>query len=489
MKKVISVILILILLCSCVSCNKNGNDSVTKGKISLFMFTPDTLNPLTTKYKTNASLLTSMMYKSLVTVNKDLSISPCLATNWKFSKDGSVLKLFLREDVLFSDGTKLKASHAKEMIETLKENPQNLYSPIAEYVQSCSATDNVLTIKLKKRGAGILTTLNFPIYKDKTSLLGCGPYVLSDKTENFLLFSANTQEYANTDFIPKLSEVKVLYYPSKEASANAFSATDIDAVSCDINSLSTLSTMKNISTFEYVTDKFTYLGFNCDSDILKNAYARRGIAYLLDKQSLVDSMIAGYAQTTNSPFRPGSSYDKIYKYDFKPNTEKSKASFEKSGTSNVPSFSILINEESTSKAKVAEYINTKLRENGIDSSVVALPYETYLDKINNGEYTTYIGEVVIPNDQDLTFLLHSSKNNLNYRVREMDDLLTQFSTSYTKTEKDELAKEIQTLLLKHVPIISLYYEKEVLAVTNKINGNFSPYANNLYHNISEWSVE
>lgn len=489
MKKIISVILIFILMCSLVSCNKNGNDSDTNGKISLFMFTPDTLNPLTTKYKTNASLLTSMMYKPLVIVNKDLSISPCLATNWKFSKDGSVLKLFLREDILFSDGTKLKASHAKEMIETLKENPQNLYSPITEYVQSCSATDNVLTIKLKKRGIGILTTLNFPIYKDKTSLLGCGSYVLSDKTENHLVFSANTQEYANADFIPKLSEVKVLYYPSKDASANAFSATDIDAVSCDINSLSTLSTMKDISTFEYVTDKFTYLGFNCDSDILKNAYARKGIAYLLDKQSLVDSMIAGYAQTTNSPFRPGSSYDKIYKYDLKPDTEKSKANFKKSGTSDVPSFTILINEESTSKAKVAEYINAKLRENGIDSSIVALPYETYLEKINKGEYTTYIGEVVIPNDQDLTFLLHSSQNNLNYRVREMDNLLTQFSTSYTKTEKDELAKQIQTLLLKHVPIISLYYEKEVFAATNKIEGDFSPYANNLYHNISKWSVE
>lgn len=489
MKKTICLLMLFILMCSLFSCKSKDKMYETQGEISVFMFAPDTLNPVTTKYKTNASLLTSMLYKPLIVVNEDLTTAPCLATNWKFSKDGKILKLFLREDVLFSDGTPLKASHAKAIIETLKEHPQNLYSPVTEYVDSCTASDNVLTIKLKKRGTGILSALNFPIYKDKTSLLGCGSYVLSEKTDTGLVFSANTNQYATADYVPKLSKINVLYYPSKEAAANAFLATDIDVVSCDINSLSTLSTMTDISQIGYITDKFTYLGFNCKSDILKNAYARKAIAHLIDKQSLVDSMIAGYAQTTNSPFRPGSSYDQIYKYDLKPDSEKAKQNFEKSGTPEVPSFSILINEESSSKAKTAEFINNKLRENGIDSTVVSLPYEQYLEKIENGEYTTYIGEVIIPADQDLTFLLHSSYNNLNYNVKEMDNLLTEFSSSYSQTEKNEHAKLIQQLLLKHVPIISLYYEKEVFSSVNKINGPFSPYAHNLYNNIKEWHIQ
>lgn len=489
MKKTICLILIFILVLLCVSCGEKKDASVASGEISLFAFSPDTLNPLTTKYKTNASLLSSMLYKPLLTVNEDLSITPCLATEWNFSKNGLILKLTLRDDIVFSDGTPLTAIHAKGTLDTLKEYSAGLYSPVNDYVESCSASGNVLTLKLKQKGLGVLSTLNFPIYKDKTSLLGCGSYILTDKTNDKLVLTANTGENANKEFLPQIKTVHVVYYPNKEASANAFHALDIDMVSCDINALSTLSNMTNISTHDYVTDKFTYLGFNCTSTILPDAYARKAIAHLIDKQALVDSMLAGYAAITNSPFRPKSAYDKAYKTDLQFNVEKAKAYLKKSHAEDVPSFSILINEESDSKKKTAEFINTQLRENGIDSKITALPYKEYLEKIEKGEYTAYIGEVIIPADQNLSFLLHSSKNNLNYKVKKMDALLTEFSGTGLQKKKTDSAKEIQALLLKHVPIISLYYEKEVFAVSDKVNGTFSPYANSLYEDISKWSVE
>ena len=483
MKKfVLAFLCIMILLTGCDKQEENVNPNFG-GTISLFAYSPDTLNPLETVYKTNASTLSALIYKPLLTLNDDFSVSPALAESWSFSPDGGTLTLKLRTDVNFSDGTPLNASHAKLSFDILKENPDNMYYSVTEFADSCSANGNTITFSLKKSGTGILKHLNFPILKDSDSLLGCGPYTVSSSDKNGLVLTAVTNELA--PFKPNIEKVNVKFYPKEEMWANSFLTSEIDVIPADMSVLSKLTAKTNVTATDYVTDTFTYLGFNAESTILPDANARRAVGYLIDKEKMAEEIFVGYVKNASSPFKPDTEFYGLYQDDFEFNKELAKQCMEESEAESF-TFNILINEESDSKKKTAEYIASKLNEGGMQVTISALPFDEYLKNIEEGNYTAYIGEINVSPDQDFKFLFHSSGNNLRLNDPETDIALEGFCTSTDETKKAEYAKNVQKQLFEKAPIISLYYQTNVFVVNDKIKGEFSPLPNNLYNGIESW---
>ena len=483
MKKIAVIFLCLVILFIS-GCRKDENINPDfGGEIKLFAYTPDTLNPLATEYKTNASLLTALIYKTPVVVNPDFSVTPCLAESWTFTDDGKTCILKIRSDVLFSDGTPLTAAHVKSSMDEAMRNEGNLYYGITKYVESSNATQNTLTLNLKSSGTGVLSYLNFPVIKDFESLLGCGPYVLAEKTKNGLTLNAVTAD--NAAFKPNIAKAYIKFYPKSEMWANGFLTSETDVISANMTILSKLTSKTNVTTKDFTTDTFTYLGFNNESTILPDENARKAIGYLIDKSGMLDTLFVGYALNTNSPYKPGTAYSGLCDGDFNYNPELAKEYLSNSNAEYL-NFTILINEESDTKRKVADYIAEKLNENGMYVTVTALPYDEYLKSIAEKNYTIYIGEINISPDQDFKFLLHSAYNNLSYNNSYMDELLDNFSKETNEQQKAVFAQEIQNQLLNQAPIISLYYQTNVFMVNDNIKGDFSPSPNNLYQGIETW---
>ncbi len=483
--RVISIFLCLtiFLLPSCGQNNDAANPNFG-GEISLFAYTPDTLNPLQTAYKTNASLLTATVYATPLKVNPDFSYSPCLAEKWQFSDDGYTCTMQIQSNVFFSDGTPLTAAHICCSIEEVKKHPENLYYAVSEYVESCTANGNTLTLNLKIPGTGVLAYMNFPVIKDTSSLLGCGLYTIGTSDKNGLILNAVTDP--NAIYKPNIETIRVRYYPKSEMWVNGFLASETDVIAADMSVLSKLSSKTNITAQDFTTNTFTYIAFNQNSTIITDQNARKAIGYLIDKNALIESLFVGYATPTNSPFKPNTLYAHLYNGDFNANQPLAKQYLEQSSAAPNMQFSILINEESDTKKKIAEYICDKLNQNGMQVSVTALPYEEYMEKIDTGDYTVYIGQVNMTADQDLRFLLHSSQNNLGYNSSYMDTLLDGFASTTNEKQKKVYAQEIQKQLLEQVPIISLYYESNVLLVSEKIQGEFSPLPDHLYNGLETW---
>ena len=483
MKKLFLILLCCSLIFSSCSFEKENTNPDFGGEISLFAYTPDTLNPLATAYKTNASTFSALLYKSAVTLNPDFSVSPSLAESWTFKDNGETLILKIRDDVYFSDGTKLDASHIKISFEELKGHPDNLYYPVTDYIESASADGNNLTLYLKKAGFDVLKHLNFPVIKDSTSLLGCGSYVLKSNSKNEAVLSAVTD--ASHPFSPNIAQINIKYYPKPEMQTNGFLTSETDIVSADMAILSKLTSKTNVTMTDYITNTYTYLGFNNESTILTDENARKAIGYIIDKPRLLDTLFVGYALNTNSPFKPETIYSNLYKDDFNKNIELAKQYLDKSDAENL-NFSILVNEESATKKKVADYIAERLNENGMSVTVSALPFEEYLTAISDGDYTAYIGEVNVSPDQNFSFLLKSDQNNLRYKSSYMDSLLYNFETSVDEQKKKVYAQEIQKQLLKQAPLISLYYQTNVFVANDKIKADYSPMQNNIYYGIEKW---
>lgn len=481
MKKVIILLLCVCFFLSGCSTQKSDNPDFG-GEISLFAYSPDTLNPLKTEYQTNASLLTSLIYETLITVNQDLSLSPCLAESWSFSQDMSVCTLKLKEDALFSDGTPVTAEHVKLSLQEAVANSGNLYNDVSQYVESCTANGNTLTLNLKKTGTGVLSCLDFPIIKSNDQLLGSGLYKISSNDKSSLILNAISNTRTN------IEKITVRFYPKEEMKANSFISAETDVFNADMTTLSKLTSKTNVAATNFVTDTFLYLGFNNNSTILSDYKARYGIAHLIDKDKLLEEVFVNYCVKTNSPFKPSSIYSNLYDGDFNYDKELAKKYLDESETEDY-TFNILVNSESDTKKKIAQHIAKALNENNMNVSVTELPFDDYIKAIEEENYTMYVGEINIPESQDLSFLLKSSYNNLIYSSSYMDSLLDGFSNTVDSKQKMVYAQEIQKLLLKDMPIISLCYKTNILMTSNKIHGEFSPKATNLYHGINSWIIK
>lgn len=477
---------IILLLCLCFFLSgcigqKSENPNFG-GEISLFAYSPDTLNPLKTEYQTNASLLTSLMYETLITVNQDLSISPCLAESWSFSEDMSVCTLKLKDNIVFSDRTPLTAEHAKLSLQEAILNENNLYNDVSQYVESCTADGNKLTLNLKKAGIGVLSCLDFPVIKSNDQPLGSGLYKNSSNDKSSLTLTAVSNDKTN------IEKITVRFYPKEEMKANSFISAETDVFNADITTLSKLTSKTNVTATSFVTDTFLYLGFNNNSTILADYKARCGIAHLIDKDKLLEEVFVNYYVKTNSPFKPNSIYSNLYNDDLNYDKELAKKYLDESETEDY-TFNILVNSESETKKKIAQHIAKSLNESNMNVSVTELPFDDYVKAINEENYTMYVGEVNIPESQDLSFMLKSSGNNLLYNSAYMDSLLDGFTNTPDSKQKMVYVQEIQKQLIKDVPIISLCYKTNILMTSNKIQGEFSPKATDLYHGINSWIVK
>ena len=146
--------------------------------------------------------------------------------------------------------------------------------------------------------------------------------------------------------------------------------------------------------------------------------------------------------------------------------------------------SILVNEDSINKTKTAQYISKVFEDAGVKTSVESVDFDTYLQKISDGEFTLYIGQTTASLDQDFGFLAQSEKNMQGYSNAEMDKALENFRILTEVEDKKQAAGNVAKMFVDELPVISLYYMENTFISDSEISGEFLPMQTNLLGDIS-----
>ena len=85
--------------------------------------------------------------------------------------------------------------------------------------------------------------------------------------------------------------LQAMTYPSTESMTNAFMTNEITVLSSDFYKLAQTSTKSRVNKYEYISDYFTFLGFNTENEYLKNVYTRYGIASCINKNEMINCML------------------------------------------------------------------------------------------------------------------------------------------------------------------------------------------------------
>ncbi len=293
------------------------------------------------------TMVTQMVFDSLVYLGNDLKFHPGLAESWEVSEGGKVLTFKLRRGVKFHDGTDLKADAAKFHFDrcvdpaTKSKYARSLLGP---YDSTVVMDDYTVQLRLKSAYAPILDSLSqgylgipSPTAVKKfgdqfeDNLVGSGPFKFVEWKRDSQLILERNRDYAwgvtfpdktnpglsHVDrlifkFIPEVGTRDALMDGRKEINVEAWPGTQ---------SLPRWRKDTNYKVYDGVSPGTTWLNFiNVEKPPTSELAVRQAINFAVDKDTIVKKFFEGVSLPTwnllgTTTFGYDKTLDSIYSYD------------------------------------------------------------------------------------------------------------------------------------------------------------------------------
>lgn len=410
-------------------------------------------------------------------------------------------KVDLKDGVLWHDGSELVATDVIYTVNELKKN-ESVYSPLVEKITGVDViTGHKLLFTLGEPTVNFEALLTFPIVKrnatDEKDPVGTGAYRFKERKGNTCVFEKNEKWHMGEAGDKK---IEITLLKDKQSAVYAFEAGEADVISTSLIDLTESTPKGKSSVIEYISNKLTFLGFNTSEGLLSLAEVRRAVSYLIDKNEIIERDAYGRGEAADVPIHPKAwfysageveiSSDGNYLESVLNDNEwyKSGDKYYKSfdGRRTELVFSILVNSENEEKVRIAEDIAGMLEKAGLTVKVKALAYDKYAAKVNEGDFSMFIGEIALKPNMDPSDLLKSGKNYFLYSSGENDAVLQKLTSAETAEEIQNAYGEFCGVFSKEMPFVPIFFRKEAMVCNSALSGFAEPNYFKTYGNIENW---
>ncbi|MDR2940903.1 MAG: peptide ABC transporter substrate-binding protein [Clostridiales bacterium] len=530
MKRICAFVFLIIILCSCSSpepaappkeadatLEAAGEDLIQPqpGKsVSISTRPPKTLNPLLNEDITVDRAL-RLIFDSLARIDEFQKPAPSLAEWFVFSEDGLTLTLKLKDGLVWHDGEGITAYDIEYSINTIKAAGENtIYKKNVTNINSCTVTDYLtVDIVFNSVYGGNSYSLDFPIIPmhyyggtpDNMHPIGSAAYKFDYFEKDKEIGLVSNTAYPEK---PLIDQIIISITPNIDADRTSFEHGIIDAMTSDLVDLGKFRSSKEINITHYNTMYYDFIGFNYKNPVFSDVNIRKAIAHIISKEEIIESVYLGRATPTLMPVNPNSWLYDTDLADFNFNATLSQELIQASGyaldgdgflskdiegTKHSLNFRILVNEENGERSKIAALLQKNLESVNVKGEIIEVPFEEYVQKINNREFDILVGGYNLSIFPDLTFLFETSStasgtNIFSYSNPEMDSRLAAVRGSRNDTELKANTKALQQFMAQDIPCISLVFRNAALLTDTNIYGEIMPTVNNVFNNIHLWFV-
>lgn len=484
-------------------------ETEVSNSISLGIVDFDTFNPLLTHSETVKECM-EFVYEPLFDVDEKMQPIPVLAESYTVSPDGRTIDIQLRGGVTWQDGSLFTTQDAAYTMKQIRAGLTMYTENLANVADYMGIDDDKLRITLRYAVPNFVTLLNFPIIKYRSDMsgtsgfvpIGTGPFRYDGQPNtNSFKFAAYDGYH---DDRAQLDGMNVYIVPDLQKYESMFEASEIDVVTGDTIDLSQYTPRGSAKNYEYITNTLIYLGFNMRKSELSGANTRKGIAKLIDKESIVNSTIYSRGVAVDVPINPSS----IYYYDtsakFKGDEllalsllgndgwgASSEGDYIRTvnGTRERLALEILTNSDSAEQTAVAKKIADNLTSFGISAWINALPYDEYIKRVTEGDFELMTGEIDLEPNNDLTLLISSAGNFFSYSNAALDTLVGQMGMTHDEEQLKELYRQYGDGVLYDMPFAALYFRKADVISGAKIKSELTPSVTKHFRNTNTWSVK
>ena len=299
-----------------------------------------------------------------------------------------------------------------------------------------------------------------------SDVIGTGPYKLIEyrrgKGAKLALFT----NYWETK--PRVKNVEYIVSPDPNARVSALLTGQVDIILGVPPELIQQLKEKNFKIYNITGARLVLVAINVKR--IPEVRVRQAMNYAIDKRSIVENMLYGYARVADSvvsPVFPGAAKLRIYKY----NSSKAQQLLRESGEIN-ETLKLLVSTRSPTDIEVAQIIQNLLKRIGIEVVIEEL------------EHTAFLKRVFVEHDFDLA-LYGPSPSSLYYALTYwrtgaalnapqysnpyVDKLLDKAASEKDPAKRAEIYRIIQEVIWKDCPAIWLYFENVVIASKPTVN--------------------
>jgi len=471
-----------------------------------------------------------LIYDGLVQTDKDLNWIPSMAESWQFSKDCLTLTFKLRKDVKWHDGKPFTAEDVNFTYKAMM-NPKTptAYRDDFELVKDVQVPDpytvRVVYSQPYAKALGSWGTPMLPRHllakyveegklreapQNTTSPIGTGPYKFQEwKSGEKVVLVANKDYYIQGH--PFLGRIVYRVIPSQatiflELKAKGVDMADLTAIQY-ARQTDYAAFKQDYNKYRYSANRYTYLGFNLKDPRFADKRVRQAFAYAINKPELIEGVVMGLAREATGPYRPGTwAYtDKVKRYAYDPAkakqllaaagwTDKNGDGILRNKEGQPFNFTIRTNQGNEERKKLAELIQQRLKEVGVQTDIQTIEWAAFLKEyIKQKRFDAIILGWGTGIDPDQYPIWHSSQtgpdqlNQISYANPEVDALLEKGRTTCTQKDRVPIYHRIQEILAEDQPLIFLYFNDALPAVSSRVRG-IKPEPSGISYNFIDWFV-
>lgn len=468
-----------------------------------------TMNPILALNRDNISL-TSLLYESLFILDSNLVEVPYLVSEW-YSEDNVTFTFHILPDILMHDGELLTATDVAYSIRQARQRGRHV-NKLRSITNIESDGELTVTITISAPNARFVRLLDIPIIRSGTIDMrippGSGPFIFPNPEAMRLIPFHRHRYHADMP----LSTIHLIAITDGEITG-LFDEGFLNLLWDDPTGAFDIRLNRMHEPRYFETSSLQFLGFNANSPVLRNPEIRRAIGSSIDRQYIVENImnIPRSGQTVAAPLAISPEFD-MYDPDWEPRHDpllEMAALFDRAGLIDYnhdgflerPGYDggfiaftldFIVNVENQHKIAAAEKIARDLRLFGINVNVLTLPWDNFLEALNEGRFDIFYGEVQLGADFDLSPLLLPGEGNINFGgtgTTAFAPLIQDFLAADTEEEMSVAGKALVDEIRIHAPFAPILYKRHAIYSPTGVVSGATPSQSGIFHNFQDWTID
>lgn len=471
----------------CFACASGcGQPRAEQASHALELVVPTEVGSLDPRFTTRALdiKITRLIHSGLVGLDPDtLEPVPLLAEGWRWL-DARRLEVKLRPGLKFHSGKPLQIEDVCATLSALAD--PTLGSPhrvVVASIGECKAIDQLtLELRLREPRATLLSDLEVPILRADQVKLPQDPRGDLDGLGPFRIQSFDWAEVklAPTATPKSGGAVPVTIRTVRDENARALrliaGSADIAPNAISATILPALAAQPELEVRSRVGANVTYLLFQNDREPTSRLPVRRAVGQAIDRQLIVDTLLAGKAQLASGIFPHGH-------WSADPDAEALPFDLAaaRSVLKDAPPLTLAT---STDRARltIARAIAQMLGDAGVSVRVVALDLGVLLKRLDSGDFQLAVlqmPELTEPNLLNWFFNPRGipgeggdGRNRARYRSTQVGAWLDAAASDPQRSLRVDYYQRIARAMARDLPVLPLWHEDQVSVVSRRA-GAFS----------------
>ena len=334
----------------------------------------------------------------------------------------------------------------------------------------------------------------------QNEFVGCGPFLLEQTTQDSLVLRKN--EHYPGEF-PRLEQLVIYFYRSEDQLAQQIRNSQVDlVVDLPFSLVNLINEKSGYKILTYPEHGYSFVAWNLKKDLFKDISIRQALSLAIDRDALVNGILAGYARKIEGPVYPGlkeiNNALPALVYD----PQKAEQLLDETGwrldeSTGVRkrkgerfSFTLMINRENLIRKEIALNIKANLAAVGIKIDIEITDWHEIRQVIQNKNFDALLLTWVDEDVYDPSQIFHSTGidyglNMMSYQNSRIDSLIELGLNALDPDLRSQAWADFQYTVASDLPCTFLYGQEIICGISASLQ-DVSISERGYLINVKEW---